>query len=375
MELLVSGINSKLRKTVVQSRRIQVFSELLEKESNLKNLIKIADKFIKQILPEDSEIVFGLFDEKQSKLTLYSNVPPIDIDAKGPLVFDEIYFSQLPAEYQHVLFGDHRLYLSFDSSKKLPDFMSRIHPIAFLKDYLFLPVKKYGDAIGFLFMGSSEKGTFGKLSVKYYQRLARVFSNAVFGQIYFHRHQKNSEFVSIMDELDERVLQREPMETTIDFCMDSLIKLLDVERASVMLYEKKDKTLSLYAAKGYKVYPFSGIVLQWGEGLAGWALKESKIIAIPKLKDDRKTGFIQRALNGNKEPQEMSVRSLLCVPLTHMNNPVGVINISTLTYNKHFEQSEITMVNQFGQRIASAMTSLASIKDFESYIRSAHRLS
>lgn len=370
MELLIQGINRKLRKSVVQSRRVQLFSELLEKESNQKNFLKIADKFFRQILPAGSQAIFGLFDENQRKVTLYSSSGGPAADAIP--VLDEVFFSQLPLTYQEALFNESKGVLAFQDAKKLPPFLAGVPRLGECRDFLFLPARKYHDPLGFVFLASPEKDLFAKTSVKYFQRLARAFSQGLFSLIYFNRQKKHSKFISILDELDEKVLQRNPLETTLDFCLGSLIDLVDVERASLMLLDKEKKSLSIYAAKGYKVYPFSGLVLKWGEGVAGWSVKESKIISIPRMKAERSL----KKPNGGFFPsikafedRQLPVQSLLCVPLIHSNEPIGVINLSTLSYHKNFEPSEIDMVNQFAQRISSAITSLATIKDFETLMK------
>ena len=338
MELMISGINSKLRKTVVQSRRVQLFSELLEKESNFKSLLRIADKFLKQAMPPGSDAVFGVFDENQRKVTLYSTLDSGDEEHEAPPVLDEIFFSQLPLEYQEALFSESKATIVFQDARRLPRFLQPHSGLKSRREFLFLPLKKYHDAMGFLFLASSEKEIFSKLLLKYYQRLGRVFASALFSQVYFDRYKKHSEFTSIMDQLEERVLQRNPLESTVDFCLGSMIDLLDVERASLMLLDRHKKTLSIYAAKGYKVYPFSGLVLKWGEGIAGWSVKESKIISIPRMKNERMKTFFDKIVRTPNDPPHLHVKSLLCVPLMRENEPIGVVNLSTLSYYRNFEQ-------------------------------------
>jgi len=370
MGLVISGISQKLRKSVVRSRRIQVFAESLDQEPNFKNFLKIADKFFKQILPEGSQIVFGLFDENQKKVTLYSNNAEQGFESSSPPRVDEIFFSQLPLEYQETLFSESKANIVFEDPKRLPRFLSSIGALKAMNDFLFLPLKKYHDSIGFVFFASSIKDVFsGKNALKYYQRLGRVFANALFGQIYFDRYKRHSEFISILDQLEERVLQRNPLESTIDFCLGSMIELMDVERASLMLMDKSKKRLSIYAAKGYKVYPFSGLVLKLGEGIAGWSAKESKIISIPRMKNGSEKTFLDKSVRSSNQTPHMQVRSLLCVPLVYENETIGVINLSTLSYHKNFEQSEIDMINQFAHRVSLAFKSLSTVKEIEGYIK------
>ena len=369
MELMLSGINRKLRKSVVQSRRLQKFAEVLDKEPNLKNLLKMADKFMKQILPPDSEVLFGLFDENQRKLSLYAAMDAQAYPNECPQIVDEIFFSELPLEYQETLFNEFKNHVAVQERKVLPHFLANIERFNSGKNFLFLPLKKYRDALGFLFISAPEENLFTKTSVKYYQRMARTLSNAIFSTMYFNRHKKHSEFISMLHQIEDRVLQRHSLETTLDYCLGALIDLLDVERASLMLMDKKNRSLSLYAAKGYRVYPFSGLTLKWGEGIAGWSIKEGRVISIPRMRNHSDNGFLHKVPLGGVSSVQLNVRSLLCVPLADMNEPLGVINLSTISYYKNFEQSEIDMINQFAQRISQALKSLATMKDLELYMQ------
>ena len=278
---------------------------------------------------------------------------------------EELYFSQLPLEFQESLFNSAKPAVTFFDSKRLA-FLSGYPGFHRGAEFVFLPLRKYRDALGFLLLASPEKEVFAKPTLKYYLRLAKTLAQSLFGVIYFTRSKKHGEFTSVMDELQERVLQRNPIESTLDYCLGALIDLLGVERVSLMLVDKKAKSLSVYAAKGYKVFPFSGLILKWGEGVAGWSVKESKIVSIPRMREDGKNG---RSAAANPAPPELQVRSLLCVPLVHEDEAIGVLNLSTLTYQKHFEQSEIDMTSQFAHKIAMALATLASVKDFETYLR------
>ena len=367
MELMIHGINQRLRKSVILSRRVQIFSDLLDREAGLKSVLKIADKFFRQILPPDSGVLFGIFDENQKKFALYQSAGQAEDNGEsGVGVMEEVYFSQLPLEFQESLFKADRPVVHFEDPRRLV-FLNGYSPFGHAADFLFLPLQKYRDAIGFVLLAAPEKGVFVKPAFKYYLRLAKTLAQAAFGVIYFNRAKKHSDFISVMDQLHERVLQRNPIESTLDFCLGSLIELLGVERASLMLLDKKTRSLSMYAAKGYKVFPFSGLILKWGEGIAGWSVKESKIVCIPRMREERLAAGRSAAL----EPasRELGVRSLLCIPLVHEDETIGALNLSTLTYHKHFEQSEIDMTNQFAHKIAAALATLASVKDFETYIR------
>ena len=121
-----------------------------------------------------------------------------------------------------------------------------------------------------------------------------------------------------------------------------------------MRFDPAKKELKVCAAKGYKVYPISGTPIKWGEGIAGMALKESKIISIPKLRDPSKTPLLNRLLMEN-DAHEIKLKSLICVPLLDGAKPLGVINVSTINFHRHFEKSDIEMVHQIANRMSGLL--------------------
>lgn len=209
-----------------------------------------------------------------------------------------------------------------------------------------MPIRKYREVIGFLLLGVPTDDFFSKNSYKFYQRVGQGVSKAITSALLFTKSKQRDDFESIIGELNKRKFLGSPVETTLDFCLGSLIELLGVERSSLMRYDEDRKALSVCAAKGYKVYPISGSRIKWGEGIAGLALKDSKIISITKMKDTKYT------------LPEIKVKSLLCVPLLDAGRPLGVVNLSTINYYKNFESSDIEMAHHVINRMTGILKDL-----------------
>ncbi len=139
-----------------------------------------------------------------------------------------------------------------------------------------------------------------------------------------------------------------PLESNLDFCLGEIIDLLGVERSSLMYFNKQKNEMRVCAAKGYKVYPIAGLAIRWGRGAAGLALKEDKAIAISEIKESARltpsNGFF-----------EASLKSLLCVPVIGSKEPLGVINISTISFHKRFDEADVDTACRIAQRVAVLM--------------------
>lgn len=100
------------------------------------------------------------------------------------------------------------------------------------------------------------------------------------------------------------------------------------DNCSIMLYDHNSKELELYAIKSKVIFetdeenysPRIGKKFKIGEGAAGRAVEQRKVISIGDIsKDKRFTIYDETGVN---------VKSLICIPLLIQNKPDGVINIS-----------------------------------------------
>ena len=241
------------------------------------------------------------------------------------------------------MYDESRKNFHFSDPECLPAALSALFAVRNQKDFCLLPIRKYREVAGFLLLGVPLEGFFSRNNDKFYQRAAQAVSRAIAGAILFSKSKQRDDFESLMGELNQKKFLGVSVESMLDLYLGSLIDLLGVERSSLMRYDDDAKALSVCAAKGYKVYPISGARIKWGEGIAGLALKDSKIISINRMKDIK-----------DYRP-EIKVKSLLCVPLIDAGNPLGVVNLSTINYYKIFEKSDIEIVHQIANRMSSIL--------------------
>lgn len=351
MQLMLSGINLKLRHRLYQLNRLQKLSEVLDGESYLPRLLKIAVLHMSGFCPKGSEIHFGFMDDQKKKVSLYSLFSAEQPHAELHRIF---YFSEMGLELQDLLFDESKRVLHLKNRDQLPTPIRELVHNRNFKDFVFLPLRKFREGIGFAFIATQEPGFFCKNNYKFFQRVGQILGKAVTSATLFTKSKKQDDFMIFMDEISRLKTANQSFETVLDFCLGSLIDLLGAERTSLMQYDYHKKELRVCAAKGYKVYPISGHVFKWGEGVAGMALKESRIISIPRMKEHDKSSFIHRFLSNGEAP-ELSVKSLLCLPLLHAERPLGVVNISTINFYKDFDKSEIEMADDIVNRMSALL--------------------
>lgn len=354
MQLLVSSINHKLKSRLYQLSRIQKISDALEVESHLPKLFKIASQNLAGLCPPNSQVLFGLFDEERKKINLYTLESP----ASGQCdIVDTMYFSQLPSAFQDVLYREETRSAHFSGRQDIPQPIVDRLTMKGHRDFFLVPIRQYGEIFGFFLISTDSQDFFNKSSCKFFQRVGQTVSRAAGHAIRFNHAKKQDDFATLMDEILRRNPDAQPIEATLDFYLGSLIDLLGAERSSVMRFDAKSKELRVCAAKGYKVYPISGMPIKWGEGIAGMALKDSKILAITRLKDAHAPAPLLGAMR-HKDAPETRLKSLLCLPLLDSGMPIGVVNVSTINFHRSFEKSDIDMAHKIVNRLAEIVKRL-----------------
>jgi len=347
MQLVVTGINKKLKNQVYQLSRIQKMADALEGESQISKLLKIASTQFLSICPQNSQVFFALFDEERRRVNFYGREEGAEI---GCDILTSFYFSELSKAFQEALYDEKVKYAYFHGHREIPP---NLLELSFLKnqlEFLLIPTRKFQEVTGFVLLGSPLGDFFSKRNFKFYQRVGGVFSKALVNASLFNKSKKQDEFAFFLNEFQKRKFGGQAFETNLDFCLGSLIELLSAERSSLMLYDESVDELKVIAAKGYKVYPISGLSIKLGEGIAGLSLKEARVFSITKMKEpENPQGFSQ--FFKRKESPQAKIKSLLCLPLFDREKPLGVINVSTINFHKNFEKSEIEMAKELTKRI------------------------
>jgi transcriptional regulator with GAF, ATPase, and Fis domain len=151
----------------------------------------------------------------------------------------------------------------------------------------------------------------------------------------------------------------EEQELSLEFLVDRYLQLFiditGVERASLMLLDPKHRKLKIYAAKGQRVYPFSGASFPKGRGIAGQSLLSKESIWVSHWQDTSVMSITNRVKHWVGGKQEEPLKSLACVPLTVEGKAIGVLNLSNLNQVKQFEISEMEQVRDAANRFSKIL--------------------
>jgi phosphoserine phosphatase RsbU/P len=156
-------------------------------------------------------------------------------------------------------------------------------------------------------------------------------------------------------EANKSLADMESLEELLPRLLDLAREVTAAEASSLMLYNPKRNILEFASVEDEIVGPKGGqilkdtIELKMGEGIAGWVAENRKPLIIkdaqhdPRLfkQADQQTGFV--------------TRTLLCVPLVHRNDLLGVINVLNSKYKPCFGDEDQALLESFADLAAVAI--------------------
>ncbi|MGD8315442.1 MAG: SpoIIE family protein phosphatase [Syntrophobacterales bacterium] len=138
--------------------------------------------------------------------------------------------------------------------------------------------------------------------------------------------------------------------------LDLTKDVMAAEAASLMLYNPKLNQLEFASIKddvvGDKEQDIlkSSVKLNMGEGIAGWVAENREPVIIKDAQKDPR--FSKRA----DKKTGFSTRTMLCVPLIHRQDLLGVLNVLNSRDKPFFEEQDLGLLESFADLAAVAIT-------------------
>jgi len=216
--------------------------------------------------------------------------------------------------------------------------------------HLCLPLLDGRDSFGVLFLSTEKEDAWDPQDLNVFEMLAQAIALSFQRRSMFDKLQEKISELHFSFEVGASALttfggSTESLEETTLHTLDAVLSVLKVDRASFMEWDPEKHTLTTRWFRGDGRKLETPLILQEGEGMAGWALKSGQPYWAEYAMGD--PHYI--ATQG-------SVCSLLSVPIFSPNGtPMGVINSVTLTRARRFAPREVQFLANFGRLAALAM--------------------
>lgn len=140
------------------------------------------------------------------------------------------------------------------------------------------------------------------------------------------------------------------LRSTLKTIVDKATQLLKVERASLMLLDRKGKTLTIPFAAGLPSSIVRKTRIQVGEGVSGWVAKTGKPLLIQDISKDKRFKKFQK-----KESGRYTTNSLLSVPLKVKGKTIGVLNVNNKKGKEIFTKADLELLTALSNEAAIAI--------------------
>ncbi|HPZ08266.1 MAG TPA: ATP-binding protein [Candidatus Eremiobacteraeota bacterium] len=161
-------------------------------------------------------------------------------------------------------------------------------------------------------------------------------------------------------ELSIALSRKVTLQEAMNLTLDTVIRLIGAERASIMLWDLAEEVLVVKAAKGMDALPFGVSKIKSGTGIAGWAFEQGKVCVVNDVREDSR--FIKSPSN------QEEIKSIICLPLIVEDQKIGVINVGTLSRYHTFTRDEIKTLELIASRAALAIDNVILHENEKKYI-------
>ena len=150
-------------------------------------------------------------------------------------------------------------------------------------------------------------------------------------------------------EISHAIESGKDLQSLLEYITDKCMKVMRAEAASIMLMMEDKTELEFRVAlgpKGKEIKPYS---LTLGQGIGGWVAKNAKPLLIPDAYED------ERFDPSFDEKTGFKTKSILCVPLVHQDNIIGVMQALNRIDGKPFTEDDIRIFSIFATQVALAI--------------------
>jgi len=180
------------------------------------------------------------------------------------------------------------------------------------------------------------------------QSLSRLYFKSMLEEQQVMMNQVMSE-VSYMHEIGRAFETTSNLDNLLEYILGKAQKLLQAESSSLMMYIPESNELEfrvVFGPKAQKVKPFR---LPVGRGIAGWVAQNQEPILIEDAYKDPRFDPSFDKRSGYR------TRSILCVPMVHKTNTIGVMTVLNRLDKKPFEKKDKEAMMLFATQAALAI--------------------
>lgn len=161
-------------------------------------------------------------------------------------------------------------------------------------------------------------------------------------------NKKHVEPLEVVHRLSCAISQAPDLNRVYQMLLDEVVEMLDVEKASIMVYDPSLKGLRVAAARGMNPDVMKKAFVRVGEGISGRVFESDE----PLLVDDIKS---EEGSEGKSRYRTSSLMSapVTCFPMKVGAQPLGVINVTDRRDGSEFTPEDLKLLTTAANQVAS----------------------
>src|SRR4030095_12686825 len=167
---------------------------------------------------------------------------------------------------------------------------------------------------------------------------------------------KRYRFADILYEVSRRLAEAPSVQKVYDGVLDTLLKVFNVERGSLMIFDPKLAALKVVAARGLEPALAKKIRVRQGEGISGLVFESAR----PLLFRDLKENSLGKRFSGRLRKKSYRSGSFISAPLiyspSHLGEEtLGVINLTDKRDGSNFSRADLKLLSALAPQAAASI--------------------
>ena len=187
--------------------------------------------------------------------------------------------------------------------------------------WLGVPLEIQNKCIGILTVEHQQIARYDEHDAELVSAFAAQAAIALENSRLFEEAQRRMYRIESLREIDQAISGSLDLQTTLEVLIGQLINTLEVDAAAVLLYKPGLQTLDYVSGRGFRTDFLQYTSLQIGEGLAGRAALQRKMIHVPDLSAQ------ETSLQNSPRLEQESFVTYLAEPLIAKGEIVGVLEV------------------------------------------------
>lgn len=256
------------------------------------------------------------------------------------------------------IFASGKMYITKDYSTdpQFPEAMRKLIPPGI--GGVEVPIRAEGQVIGLLTLNIQAPRELSNDEINVVTALSAMAGNAILRSRLHERTEQQLELFRVLNEMDRIILSSFDLKFNLQMIAARVVEQLKVDASNILVYEPVTQILTSNEGSGFTTADFQGKQVALGDGFAGKAAAERKVLRVDDLSAEETHPNLARALAGEK------FTSYLAVPLVAKGELRGVMEIY---HRKSLPRDEdwLGRVDALAGRAAIAIDTLKVFENLE----------